>query len=234
MGWLWPSESLNVTSSFPHTEIVERVRHLPALASSAAPRRWTEPGPGRSACRSEDTMSAEAPSSAAPGSCLLHTASGRERLLPQSFAFSCEIQIITLKTKTTVYYSGTPIPDCGQCVLVTSACPRWAQLMATELKKLLATKVSIHTLLTMTLPSWSWNHLWTSLVSIFTVRCVSVDQWGCFQADCLPLLCLMASDTVSPVCLPNTGVDLSTPGQAWITGWGDTRSSGNDVLITTS
>lgn len=36
---------------------------------------------------------------------------------------------------------------------------------------------------------------------------------------------LTFTETVRPVCLPNTGVDLSTPRQAWITGWGDTRTS---------
>uniref|UniRef100_A0A8C2WGA2 Transmembrane serine protease 2 n=1 Tax=Cyclopterus lumpus TaxID=8103 RepID=A0A8C2WGA2_CYCLU len=32
--------------------------------------------------------------------------------------------------------------------------------------------------------------------------------------------------TVKPVCIPNTGVDLSAGRQAWITGWGALRSSG--------
>lgn len=34
------------------------------------------------------------------------------------------------------------------------------------------------------------------------------------------------SATVKPVCLPNVGVDLSAERQAWITGWGALRSSG--------
>lgn len=34
------------------------------------------------------------------------------------------------------------------------------------------------------------------------------------------------SGTVKPVCLPNFGVDLSAGQQAWITGWGALRSSG--------
>ncbi|XP_034406164.1 transmembrane protease serine 2 [Cyclopterus lumpus] len=33
--------------------------------------------------------------------------------------------------------------------------------------------------------------------------------------------------TVKPVCIPNTGVDLSAGRQAWITGWGALRSSGS-------
>lgn len=37
---------------------------------------------------------------------------------------------------------------------------------------------------------------------------------------------LTFTERVRPVCLPNTGVDLSTPGQAWITGWGTKSSNG--------
>ena len=37
---------------------------------------------------------------------------------------------------------------------------------------------------------------------------------------------LYVSGTVKPVCLPNFGVDLSAEQQAWITGWGALRSSG--------
>ncbi|XP_008330469.1 transmembrane protease serine 2 [Cynoglossus semilaevis] len=37
---------------------------------------------------------------------------------------------------------------------------------------------------------------------------------------------LTFSVTVKPVCLPNSGVDLSPGRQAWITGWGALRSSG--------
>lgn len=43
---------------------------------------------------------------------------------------------------------------------------------------------------------------------------------------------LTFSGRVKPVCLPNSGVDLSAGRQAWITGWGALRSSGPspDVL----
>lgn len=41
---------------------------------------------------------------------------------------------------------------------------------------------------------------------------------------------LPVADKVSPVCLPNAGVDLSPPHQAWITGWGALRSEGTYML----
>nr|XP_046266196.1 transmembrane protease serine 2 [Scatophagus argus]XP_046266197.1 transmembrane protease serine 2 [Scatophagus argus] len=43
---------------------------------------------------------------------------------------------------------------------------------------------------------------------------------------------LTFTSTVKPVCLPNTGVDLSAGHQAWVTGWGALRSSGSspDIL----
>uniref|UniRef100_A0A3Q3IVA0 Uncharacterized protein n=1 Tax=Monopterus albus TaxID=43700 RepID=A0A3Q3IVA0_MONAL len=37
--------------------------------------------------------------------------------------------------------------------------------------------------------------------------------------------------TVKPVCLPNTGVNLSAGQRAWITGWGALRSSGPSPVI---
>lgn len=153
-------------------------------------------------------------------------------LVPQSFAVCSEEEINTSNDtiNSPFCYLGTQIPDCGECVLATWACPRWASLLPTPFGKLLVTKILILGLLTMTLPSWSWTHHWRSLVSIFRMGCRSADQWGFSQADRLPWFYLNVSETVSPVCLPNAGVDLSTPRQAWITGWGNTHTAGNNML----
>lgn len=39
------------------------------------------------------------------------------------------------------------------------------------------------------------------------------------------------SGTVKPVCLPNADMDISAGNQAWITGWGTLRSSGQPKCI---
>lgn len=69
---------------------------------------------------------------------------------------------------------GPLILNCGKCGLATWACWKWALLLATRFKKLLATKVSIQILMRTTLPSWSSTHHWSSLVSmprIFIFTC---------------------------------------------------------------
>lgn len=147
----------------------------------------------------------------------------------QSLALKIE-KTTRIKSKTAFCDLGTLIQECGECEPATSACPRWEPLPPTQFKKWLATRASIHTLLTMTLRSWSSIHHWRSPVSTFTAWCPPAGQWGPFSSWPSPFTLFNVSETVMPVCLPNTGMDLSTPRQAWITGWGATRSDGNDTF----
>lgn len=87
--------------------------------------------------------------------------------VPHSFAVCIKRNLKNHPFVTSVWLLiGPLILNCGKCGLATWACWKWALLLATRFKKLLATKVSIQILMRTMLPSWSSIHHWSSLVSM--------------------------------------------------------------------